>query len=596
MTHQTRKPAWTPKLENQRVIPIIGKEIDDFEREVGRFQSGEWKESEFLAFRLRQGVYGQRQPDRHMVRVKVPFGGLTADQMDVLGRIASEYPALKKGHVTTRQNIQFHNVSLEASPEILRILADAGISTREAAGNTVRNVTGSPTAGVAQGEVFDPTPYAGAYARYFVRMDLTHNMPRKIKTAFVGSDRDEAITGIHDIGFKSVIKNGKKGFRMTVGGGLSTMPRTAVTLYEFVSVDDYLSVTEACLRVFNRSEEERKDRMRARLKFMIGRLGIEEFRRLVEKELQGDWAEKPIDLDALLWLDDEEADAPPRRGVTTSASPGDAPAGFEEWVRTNVEPQRQDGYNVVRVRLENGDLYAHQWSPLATIVREHGGGRARLDIQQNVVIRWVPAESLLGVYDRLGEIGLNRSGCNTIADITSCPGTDSCKLGITSSMGLGTAISEVLASYDVSDPLINEIHIKASGCPNSCGHHLIADIGFHGAIIKGPGGHHVPAYEMFLGGHYERGDVAFGTRASTRLPAKRVPAALTAVLDFYRAERQDGERFRGFVLRRGVAAFESLLEQFSQPAPRDREHIEEYVDWDRTGIYRLERGEGECSS
>ena len=254
---------------------------------------------------------------------------------------------------------------------------------------------------------------------------------------------------------------------------------------------------------------------------------------------------------------------------------------------------------MVRVRLGNGDLHAHQWSPLATIVREHGGGRARLDTQQNIVIRWVPAESLREVYDRLEEIGLRRSGCNTITDIVSCPGTDSCKLGITSSMSLGKAISDVLATYDVGDPLINEIHIKASGCPNSCGHHLIADIGFHGAIIKGPGGHQVPAYEMFLGGHYEHGDVAFGTRALTRLPAKRVPASLRAVLDFYRAERaerNDGETFRGFVLRRGLAAFENLLERFSQPAPWDREHIEEYIDWDRTGVYRLERGEGECSS
>ncbi|MBM3956611.1 MAG: nitrite/sulfite reductase, partial [Gemmatimonadetes bacterium] len=310
MTHNSGTPAPGPR--HRSVIPILRREIDDFEREVGRFRNGEWEPAEFIAFRLRQGVYGQRQPDRYMVRVKAPFGGLTADQMDVLGLIAARYAPLKKGHVTTRENVQFHHVRLEDTHEILCLLADAGISTREACGNTVRNVTGSPTAGVARDEVFDPTPYAGAYARYFVRMDLTQNLPRKIKTAFVGSDRDEAVIGIHDIGFKSVIRNGTKGFRMTVGGGLSTMPRTALTLYEFVPVDEYLRVAEACLRVFNRSREERKDRMRARLKFMIDRIGIEEFRHLVETELDGGWAKAPVDLDALLWLDDEEADAPSR--------------------------------------------------------------------------------------------------------------------------------------------------------------------------------------------------------------------------------------------------------------------------------------------
>ncbi|MEE8363310.1 MAG: nitrite/sulfite reductase [Dehalococcoidia bacterium] len=594
MTTETRGPKWTPKLENQRVIPIIGEEIDEFERGVGRFQSGEWDETRFMAFRLRQGVYGQRQPDVHMVRIKAPFGGLTADQLDVLGKIAEEYAPLKRGHITTRENIQFHHVLLDDSTEVLRMLADVGLSTREACGNTVRNVTGSPTAGVAIGEVFDPTPYAGAYARYFIRQDLTQNMPRKIKTAFVGSDRDEAITGIHDIGFIARIKDGRKGFRMVAGGGLSIMPVDAPLLYEFVSVDDYLRVTEACLRVFNRSDQERRNRMKARIKFLIDRVGIDEFRRQVEEELEGDWAKTPIDLDSLLWLDDEEADAPPPVDGSGSVSFDEAPAEFREWLRTNVEPQRQDGYNVVHVKLIRGDLHAHQWSPLAAIAREFAGGRARLDLHQNVVLRWVRAESLPDVYALLGEAGLNESGRHTITDIVSCPGTDSCKLGITSSMGLNKALTDMLAAYDTSDPLVNKLHIKASGCPNSCGQHHIANIGFHGVVMKGLGGQ-APAYELFLGGHYENGDVAFGTRIKARVPARRAPEALKTLLDFYQAEREDGEEFNAFVERRGEGAFEGLLGEFSDVGPLDREHIANYMDWDKTVIYKLERGEGECA-
>jgi sulfite reductase beta subunit-like hemoprotein len=596
LTTKTQKPRWTPNPDGQRVLPVIPEEIEDFERQVQRFRSGEFEEAEFMAFRLKQGIYGQRQPDEQMVRVKIPFGGLTADQMDVLGKIAAEYAPLNKGHVTTRENVQYHHVLLDDTPEIMRILGDVGLTTREACGNTIRNITGSPNAGVAIDEVFDPTPYAGAFARYFLRHELSGGMPRKIKTSFSGGLSDEAVAGIHDFGYISKIKDGEKGFKLVVGGGLAIFPKEAPVLYDWVSLDDYLHIAEAALRIFNRSDEERKSRMKARMKFTVDRLGIDEFRRQIEEELEGDW-KQPIDLDALLWTEDEFADAPQADAeALAEVSFDDASDEFREWKRTNVVPQKQDGYNMVHIVLQRGDLWAHQWSPLAEIVREFAGGRVRMDIQQNVVMRWVRTESLLKVYDRLVELDLARGGRHTITDVVTCPGTDSCKLGITSSMGLNKALTDFLDTYDTSDPLVEQIHIKASGCPNSCGQHHIADIGFHGAVIKGKGGQ-VPAYELFLGGDYEIGDgrVDMGTRIKARIPAKRAPEVLKGLLDKYQAEREDGEVFKSYTKRMGTGYFEEYLADFRDVGPLDRDHIQNYMDWDKTILYVLERGEGECA-
>jgi sulfite reductase beta subunit-like hemoprotein len=596
LTTETQKPRWTPNPEGQRVLEVRPGEIEDFEREVKRFRNGEWEEAQFMAYRLKQGVYGQRQADQQMMRIKAPFGGLTADQLDVLGKVAAEYAPLKKGHLTTRENIQFHHIFLDDTPEIMRMLGDVGLSTREACGNTVRNVTGSAAAGVATDEVFDATPYAAAYARYFLRHELSGIMPRKIKTAFSGGPSDDAVVGIHDVGFISKMKDGKRGFKMVMGGGLAILPREAPVLYEWISIDDYLHAAEAALRIFNRSEEERKNRMKARIKFLIDRIGIDEFRDQVEEELKGDWVE-PIDLDTLLWTEDESVDAAPADlKAAAEVSFDDASDEFKEWHRTNVVPQKQDGYNMVHIVFQRGDLFAHQWSPVAEIVREFAGGRVRIDIQQNMVMRWVRTESLMEVWERLTELDLARSGAHTITDVVTCPGTDSCKLGITSSMGLNKALTDFLETYDTSDPLVNQMHIKASGCPNSCGQHHIADIGFHGAVIKGKGGQ-VPAYELFLGGDYQIGDgkVQIGTRIKARVPAKKAPEALKGLLDNYQADREEGEKFPAYVARMGTGYFEEYLADFRDVGPLDRDHIENYMDWDKTILYVLERGEGECA-
>ncbi len=589
----TKQTEWTPDAAGERVLLINGEEIANFEAQKERFKAGDFEETPFMRFRLRQGVYGQRQPDRQMVRIKAPFGGLTARQLEVLGEVSEKYVPLKKGHLTTRENVQFHHVLLDETPDLMRMIGDVGLTTREACGNTVRNVVAHPAAGVSKDEVFDVSPYAAAYARYFLRHPTTQNMPRKSKTAFSGSESDEAMTPFHDMGFIARERDGKRGFKIVVGGGLSIMPQMAETLSEFVPVEDFIRHAEAALRIFNRQDEERKNLMRARIKYTIKRLGIEKFRELVAEELKGDWAKKEIDLDTLLFNEDESVDAPAPPSNPTPEPTDDADYDF--WKASSVEEQRQDGFNVVFVRVERGDIYAEQWQPLADIAREYGGGRARIDQQQNIVFRWVRTESLYDVYMALKEIGMATSGRETIRDIVTCPGTDSCKLGITSSMGLNKALGEKLETMDVSDPLVSKIHIKASGCPNSCGQHHVANIGFHGAVMKGGGGQ-VPAYELFIAGESTDGPVRVGNRVRARVPARRAGEALEMIVDHYKANRNEGEEFNKFVDRIGIQPYEDMFAPWkAEIGPLDREHIQTYMDWGKTVVYKLERGEGECA-
>ncbi len=580
---------WKPRT--QGILEILPEEISDFETQVARFRAGEWSENDFMAFRLRQGVYGQRQMDAQMFRIKCPFGGLNADQMDALGVLADEYAPLKKGHVTTRENFQFHHIKLEDGPAIMRLIGDVGLSTREACGNTVRNVTGCAIAGVCANEPFDVTPYAAAYARYFVRHPFSQALPRKVKSAFSGCDNDCAITPIHDVGFLPRIQDGKKGFKMVVGGGTSIMPRIAPTLYEFIPVEEYLKATEALLRIFHRTNELRRNRMKARIKFYIARIGIDEFKKELEEEIQQPWAQRSFDPTDLMFVEDESVDAPPLNG--SYAAFGSDPE-FEHWMKSNVESQRQDGYKAVTVRLPLGDIDGRQFHELADMSRKYAGGRARITHQQNLTFRWVPENALYEVWQRLSDIGFGGAGAHEITDIVSCPGTDSCKLGITSSMGLGRALTDAVEHVDKSDPLVRQMHVKMSGCPNGCGQHHIADIGFHGAAAKGPGGQ-VPAYELFLGGSYSQDDPRFGQRIKAKIPAKRAPEALQRIVSDYQDSHGDGELFKDYVLRQGKDYFETLMSDFRDLPDLNRETLEQYIDWDKTVKYVLERGEGECA-
>jgi sulfite reductase (ferredoxin) len=577
------------------VIPILEREFDDFDTEATKFLRGDTPEDEFIKFRLKQGVYGQRQPDVQMIRVKLPLGGINPEQVEAFADVIETYVPLRKGHITTRQNIQMHHVPLPDAAKAIRELGDANLSSREGCGNTIRNVTGDPRAGVTEGELFDITPYAAAYVRYFVRHPTTQAMPRKVKTAFTATDEDVAITGIHDIGFIPKQRDGVRGVEIRVGGGTSIMPRIAPTLYEFVELEngDYLKVAEACWRIFDRQEWLRKNRARARIKVLVDKIGIDAFRELVEEELEGDWvAERQYDIDRLEFVHDEHEQAPPV--PATYGSPNGDRSEFDRFRESNVRPQRQEGFSTVTVKVTRGDLTPEQLRGLAAIMRQSTGGYARTTVQQNLVLRWVREESVYDVWERLRELGLGGSGAFEIEDVVSCPGTDSCKLGITSSMGLNEVVSERIESLGITDPLTRRIHIKMSGCPNGCGQHHIGSIGFYGASIK-VGEHTIPAYIPHVGGKFEGGDVAYGQRLKLRLPAKRVPDAVERWLRFYERERTDGEAFDAFVERLGTEPFEEQVKDLTMPVEFGIENMMMFVDWARKDPYQVQRGEGECA-
>ena len=577
--------------EPGQVLPVVAHELDDFSTEATRFLKGEWEEAKFIGFRLKQGVYGQRQPGVQMLRCKLPLGGVTAAQMEAFGEVADRFAPLRKGHITTRQNFQIHHIPLARAGEALRILGESGISTREACGNVVRNVTGDPWAGVNADEPFDPTPYAAAYARYWLRNPLSQLLPRKFKVAFSSSDKDLAITGIHDLGFIPRIKDGVKGFTMYTGGGLSIMPRNAMVLREFAPMDEYLKISEAVIRIFERADELRKNRAKARIKFLIDRVGIEKFREMVDEELKEDWAKKDFSPDRLLYFDDEEGTAPPKRAF---AQPNGDMREFSAFVSLNVKAQRQQGFSTIEVKVTRGDLNPEQFRGLAAIMREYAGGRARTSVQQNMVLRWVRDEALYEVWQKLKALDLGDAGAHGITDVVSCPGTDSCKLGITSSMGLNRAIQERLESMNIQDPLTQKMHVKMSGCPNSCGMHHIASIGFHGAAIK-VGAQQMPAYHVFMGGAYDAGVVRIGTQLKLRLPAKRGPEAVERFVKLYETYRNPGEEFNTYFDRVGAKPFELAVEDLAIPGDFDDENRSSFIDWNRSELYELQRGEGECA-
>ena len=431
--------------------------------------------------------------------------------------------------------------------------------------------------------------------RYFVRHPTTQLMPRKVKTAFTGSDDDRAITGIHDVAFIARERDGVKGFEMRIGGGTSIMPRVAPTLIDFVSADDgeYLKYTEAVLRIFDRQDWLRVNRARARLKVMVDKIGIEAMRELVEEELEGDWvAERDFDPQPRLFLHDEEANAPAK--PLSYGSPNGDGAEFLRFRAANVESQRQKGFSTVQVKVPRGDLSPEQLRGLADIAREFSGGYARTTVHQNLLLRWVRDEAVYDVWQRLSALELGDAGADQVNDVVSCPGTDSCKLGITSSMGLNRAVSERIEAMNITDPLTRGIHIKMSGCPNGCSQHHIGNIGFYGASIK-VGEHTIPAYVAHIGGQYEAGEVVYGARLKVRLPAKRVPEAVERWIRKYEAEREDGEVFNAYAERVGTKAFEDAVRDLAMPLEFGLATMNEFIDWTKKVPFQVQRGEGECA-
>jgi sulfite reductase (ferredoxin) len=584
------------------IPPDILKEIESFEEEAAKVLAGDLSSDVFRPFRLQHGIYGQRQPGVQMVRIKIPFGGLNSLQARTIAEMAERY-ATGVGHVTTRQDIQLHYVSLEHVGTIMRRLAEVGVTTREACGNTVRNVTACHLAGVCQGEVFDVTPYAKAVSGHLLRNPLNQSLPRKFKIAFSGCRHDCAMTPIHDMGFLAVKHpDGEIGFRVTAGGGLGSTPRLAHLLREFLPMEDLLPLCDSVIKVFD-NLGNRKNRNKARMKFVIEKLGFEEFKRRVDSEYAvirkgyNGHLEVPVISDPPPQLIQPTRLSPRTRGQGGEPN-GEGPNGngqaetpYEMWRRTNVVAQRQSGFSAVFIRLPMGDIPSAQLREVADIIDEFANGNIRTTIQQNLCIRWVPIERLPGLYSRLAAVHLGDPGAELVEDIIACPGTDTCGLGITSSKGLARALAEIFPAGNVPDDL-RDVSVKISGCHNSCAQHHIATIGLHG-VGKRMGEHIAPHYELHLGGRIN-GQPKIG-QMTIKLPAKNVPGAISHLLEVWRRDRQSDESLLSFVDRAGKPKLKEELIPYSILPPFDADSSY-YIDWEGEEEFTMEDlGPGECA-
>ncbi len=600
-----------------RQDPQWAQEIDLFEGQMELRRQGKIEERVFAETRLRRGVYGQRYDNgqRHdgvavhqllyedkatkgadtiwdapgMQRIKVPYGGLTPEQMDALAALSEEYSDAIL-HVTTRQDFQLHYVHIDDTPDLMRRLAAVGITTREACGNSVRNVTACPLAGVCHTETFDVSPYAHALMRFLLGHSDVQDFGRKFKPAFSGCEHEACgLVHMHDAGYVARVVDGKRGFKVLVGGGLGAVPHQAKVLSEFTPEEEILPQIQAVARVFARLGVK-KNRNRARIKFLVAKLGIDEFRRLVEEERKA----LPHDdrWTAFLREMPETAGAPPRAAASLPA--GERPEGFDAWYATNVYRQRQDGYVVASINLPLGDITADQGRALADIARKYVGDNLRTTVEQNIVLRFVAEADLPALYEELATIGLAAPGAGTIVDVTACPGTDTCKLGIAGSRGLAAELRQRLAAKSASLPdAIKSLRIKISGCFNSCGQHHVADIGFYGNSRK-VDNRTVPHFQLILGGQWTENAGSYGL-AMGSVPSKAIPGVIDALTDAFAQGRESGERFQEWIQRLGKRNVREITKPFMKVPPY-AENPDFYTDWSDAREFTIgDLGVGECA-
>jgi sulfite reductase (NADPH) hemoprotein beta-component len=589
------------------------RDIDEFVDTLSRYERGELSADDWRRFRLLRGTYGQRQDGVQMLRIKIPQGIVTGDQLRALGRVAERY-SRGFGHITTRQNMQFHFVLLKDAEQALRELGEVGLTTREACGNSIRNITACPYAGIAHDEVFDVTPYAEALTRYFLRHPLAGILPRKFKIAFEGCPQDHALASIHDIGWYARIVDGRRGFRVTIGGGTSILPTSGGLVYDFMPADQMFEVAEAVVRVYHRHGDY-QHRQRNRMKFMIRQLGWDTWRAKFEDALAEIRAEGgiPFSSDAAA-ADVEEApdwtpapapdlDAVKRiAGSVDVHGPGIMPGtvrlqtfsdAYLTWMHTNVGLQRQAGYVHVTVRLPLGDVKAGQMQALADLAEAYGDGTARMTIGQNFVLRWVKVGVLQELYQRLQAAGLGAAGADTLADVVSCPGAESCRLAVTQSRGLGRVLTEYLDGHPEFVALVQEGDIKISGCPNGCGQHHIAAIGFQGSVRK-VGDRALPQYFVLVGGGSTDSGAAFG-RVVSKVPVRRLTAAIDRLLTLYQERRTPGESLGAFFRRIPGAIATDTLKDLAE-LDRQEATTDDWVDLGETQAFETVVMDGECAS
>ncbi len=613
--------TWKTVLQD-RLPDSLAHEIDIFEGQIELKRQGKLDDKVFAETRLRRGAYGQRYDNgqRHdgletrtlqypshdltkgidtvwdapgMQRIKVPFGGLTPQQMDVLAEVAEEYSDAVL-HVTTRQDFQLHYIHIDDTPDLMRRLAAVGITTREACGNSVRNVTCCPIAGVCREEAFDVTPYAKALAYFLLGHPDVQDLGRKFKPTFSGCKHHACgLVMMHDLGYVARVKNVdgqlQRGFAVYVGGGLGTVPHQAKLLSEFVPEEEILPIAQSIARVFARLGEK-KNRSRARIKFVVAKLGIEEFIRLVYEERE----RLPHDERWTAYMDElpEYMEAPLKPPIPLNGHI--ASGDFREWQGTNVYAQREAGYSTVTVNLPLGDITATQTRALADIARKYIGDNVRTTVEQNIVLRWVSEVDLPALYAELRAIGLGAPGAGTFVDITSCPGTDTCKLGISSSRGLaGELLTRVTAKSATLPDAIKDLKIKISGCFNSCGQHHVADIGFYGNSRR-RNNFTVPHFQVVLGGQWQENAGSYGLAVGT-VPSKAIPEVLDAITDRYVQERDRGEKFQDWVARLGKKEMRGMLTRYMEVPPYET-HPEYYTDWGDPREFTMgDLGIGECA-
>ena len=607
------------------LTPEAAREIDNFESETGRFLRGELSPERYRGFRLAHGIYGQRQPDVQMIRVKIPTGALTGDQLYRLADISQEF-STGIAHLTTRQDVQFHYVRLDRVSQVMRQLADVGLTTREACGNSVRNVTACPLSGFLAEELFNVQPYALATYAFLVRNPFCQQMARKFKIAFSACPEDCAATAIHDIGAVGrVIAPGsdpagreetRYGFKVLVGGGLGSTPFTAQILSEFVSVGDLLPTIKAILKVFS-DLGNRKNKMKARLKFVVHRLGIEEFRSRVTAALaeltEVEWQEAALPSyvpERFARLVEEHLAGSPQAGAIRSApslfsgrSAGEAPlpslGGLAEdpeylrWRSFSVRLHQDPDRAVVTVLCPLGDIEAPRLRALSRLVATYAEDHVRVARDQNLVLPSVKRSDVRALYEGLREAGLAEAGVGTALDVTACPGADTCGLGITSSKGLTRALRAELASLAGNGGLeaLRGVTIKISGCPNSCGQHHIANIGLHG-VVKTIAGKQIPAYQLHLGGRVGHGEARIG-QTLEKLPARHVPRVVSALLRLFQAERSQGESFPDFASRISPERLRALFKPFVTELSAEERLA---IDWGQEVPFTTDDiGIGECA-
>ena len=591
-------------------------DIDEFGDMLAKFESGDIGPDQWRAFRLVRGTYGQRQPgDASMLRVKIPQGVLDTAQLHALADVADRY-SRGFGHITTRQNVQFHFVPLHDVEPAMRHLASAGLTTREACGNSVRTITACPYAGVSDEELFDVTPYAEVLTRHFLRHPLSGALPRKFKVGFEGCATDHAFTAINDIGWRArVDERGARGFRVTVAGGTATYAVSGRVLHDFLPAADMLSAAEAVVRVFHRLGDY-QHKHRNRLKFLIKSIGWDGFRQAYETELaavrEAGGILLPFDPDnppaesAPTW----PRQAAPSRGEVADRAASSRLSGpgihpdvrprltvlgpeYQRWLRTNVRSQKQQGYATVTVTVVLGDLTAEQFRLFADLSLAYGDGGVRVTPDQNLVLRWVPTSQVQSLYERLAAAGLGLPDAGTIADVTSCPGAESCRLAVTQSRGLGRLLGDHLRSRADLVDAAPDLHIKISGCPNGCGQHHIAGIGFQGSIRK-LGTRVVPQYFVMVGGDVGENGARFG-RLAAKVPARRGPEVLERLIDLYRREATPGESATAFFGRIEVPRVKQALADLEQLDAASATP-DDFIDLGESHEFAPEVMDGECSA